>query len=73
MRSLRFAPLQAGFAFALGLVLGSGFLSGFAPLAEARTPAMMVTSTAAGCASYDAVSDFVCRNRWMGQHQYSYR
>jgi hypothetical protein len=48
-------------------------LSGFAPLAEARTPAMMVTSTAAGCASYDAVSDFVCRNRWMGQHQYSYR
>lgn len=73
MRSRRLAPLQAGFAFALGVVLGSGFLSGFAPRADAPSKATVVANATAACTSGDTIGNFVCRNRWMGEHQYSYR
>ncbi len=73
MRPYTFAPLQAVTMFVLGVVVGSGVLSGFAPGSQTALDPVITTSINAACKSGDAVSDFVCRNRWMGQHQYSYR
>jgi hypothetical protein len=73
MRSLKFAPLQAAVVFALGVVFGSGILGGFAPRTHEISEPAITASVKAPCTSDDAVADFVCRNTWMGQHQYSYR
>jgi hypothetical protein len=70
MRSFNRARFQAVAIFALGVVVGGGFLGGFTQAPEGR---MITTSVNTACISGDAVADFVCRNRWMGQHQYSYR
>ena len=72
MRSLKFAPLQAAVVFALGLVVGSGFIGGFAPRPVLSDP-VTTGSVKATCASGDAVADFVCRNTWLANTRYSYR
>ncbi len=73
MRSFDVTSLRMVVVFALGLVVGGGMLSGFAP-APRPTPEVATTnSITAPCTSGDAVGDFVCRNRWMGEHSYSYR
>jgi hypothetical protein len=73
MRSFNFAPIQAIVVFALGVVVGSGMLGGFAPRHQPLAEPATTSAVQPACASGDAVADFVCRNRWMGQHQYSYR
>ena len=73
MRSINFAPLQAAVIFALGMVVGGGFLGGFSQAPQVLAEPVITGSVKATCTSDDAVADFVCRNTWMGQHQYSYR
>lgn len=72
MRSFNIGRLQAAAVFALGLVVGGGFLGGFTPRIQTLDP-VMTASVSTPCTSNDAVADFVCRNTWMAQHQYSYR
>ena len=73
MRSVTFAPIPAVVVFALGVVVGSGMLGGFAPRPQPLAEPTVTGAVQPACASGDEISDFVCRNRWMGQHQYSYR
>jgi hypothetical protein len=70
MRSFNYAPLKAALIFGLGVVVGGGFLGGFTHRSE-NPNAAITTNTQ--CISGQPVADFVCRNGWMGQHQYSYR
>ena len=64
----KFAPLHV-LVFALGVVVGSGVLGGFAP----RTQDSATTMSNASCTSGDATADFVCRNTWLANTRHSYR
>ena len=70
MRLLKNVPIQAAVIFAFGVILGGGFVSAFAPRTSDVATTTRITTL---CTSNDPVADFVCRNRWTGQHKYSYR
>jgi hypothetical protein len=73
MRSLYFAPFQAAVVFALGVVVGGGFLSGFAQSPAAVAEPMITSRINSTCSSGDDVADFVCRNTWLANTRHSYR
>jgi hypothetical protein len=73
MRISRIAPLQAALVFALGVLVGSGVLTGFAPQIQATPDPVITGGLKSACTSSDAVADFVCRNTWLANTRYSYR
>jgi hypothetical protein len=73
MQSLKFAPLQAAAVFALGVLVGSGFLGGFTQLSAVIPEPAITSGVKPACTSDDAVADFVCRNTWLANTRYSFR
>ena len=73
MRSFHFAPLQAVVMFALGIMVGGGFLGGFMPATHAVPDPVITNSVKATCSSGDAAADFVCRNTWLANTRHSNR
>jgi anti-sigma factor RsiW len=71
---LRLGPWKAALAVAAGLILAMVVLGAAAKLTQAGPSAQPIRAEAAGwCSSGDEVSDFVCRNTWLGQHRRAYR
>jgi hypothetical protein len=73
MRSLHIAPLQAAMVFALGILIGGGALTGFAPRMQPVGDPVITGGAKSECTSGDAVADFVCRNTWLANTRHSYR
>ena len=58
---------------AVGIVIGGGLLtewSNHTPEIEIKG---VVNVAQSACSAGDEVSNFICRNSWMGQHRHSYR
>lgn len=73
MRASSFGFIQAVVVFALGIMVGGGLLGGMPQDAQAVPRATLTGTARAGCASHDAVADFVCRNTWLAHTRHSYR
>jgi hypothetical protein len=73
MRSFNFAPLQAAVVFALGVVVGSGFLGGFAQPSAVVPEPVITSGIKPTCTSGNEVADFVCRNTWLANTRHSFR
>lgn len=73
MRASNFGVIQGVVIFALGVIVGGGLLGGMPQDAQAVPRASVAVTAKAGCASHDAVADFVCRNTWLANTRHNYR